>query len=196
MVGWHHWLNEHEFEQTPGDSERQENLACCSPWGHKESDTTEWLNNSSNLNSTDFSTCCLILVRVSSNFECCLAHLDASFVLSSFTTYQHLALALFIIPLLGETYSFFFLLKIWVSFYMCGPFCLAVFGSNLTKFWILRFLMVPHWVLLLHSKALKTICMLIAATFIHPAWISFSASFSFVQIYLAGKSTWMLLRRL
>ena len=35
MVGWHHWLNEHEFEQTPGDSEGQGSLACCSPWGHK-----------------------------------------------------------------------------------------------------------------------------------------------------------------
>ena len=36
----HHWLNEHEFEQTPGDSERQGSLACCSPWGLKELDTT------------------------------------------------------------------------------------------------------------------------------------------------------------
>ena len=40
MVGWHHQLNEHEFEQTPGDSEGQGSLACCSPWGHKESDMT------------------------------------------------------------------------------------------------------------------------------------------------------------
>ena len=45
MVGWHHWFNGHEFEQTQGDSERQVSLACCSPWGCKESDTTEWLNN-------------------------------------------------------------------------------------------------------------------------------------------------------
>ena len=43
-VGWHHQLNGHEFEQTLGDSKGQESLACCSPWGHKESDTTEWLN--------------------------------------------------------------------------------------------------------------------------------------------------------
>ena len=43
MSGWHHWLNEHEFEQTQGDSEGQGSLACCSPWGHKESDTTERL---------------------------------------------------------------------------------------------------------------------------------------------------------
>ena len=41
VVGWHHRLNRHEFEQTPGDSEEQGNLECCSPWGHKESDTTE-----------------------------------------------------------------------------------------------------------------------------------------------------------
>ena len=44
MLGWHHQLNGHEFEQTPEDSEGQGSLACCSPWGHKESDTTEWLN--------------------------------------------------------------------------------------------------------------------------------------------------------
>ena len=40
MVGWHHWLNRHEFEQTPGDSEGQGSLVCYNPWGHKESDTT------------------------------------------------------------------------------------------------------------------------------------------------------------
>ena len=45
MAGWHHWLNGHKFEQTPGDSEGQGSLACCSPWGHKESATTGWPNN-------------------------------------------------------------------------------------------------------------------------------------------------------
>ena len=49
MGGWHHRLNGHELEQTPGDSEGQESLACCSPWGHKESDTTWRLNNNNNL---------------------------------------------------------------------------------------------------------------------------------------------------
>ena len=44
MVGWHHWLNRHEFEQTPGDVEGQGSLVCCSPWGRKESDMTEQLN--------------------------------------------------------------------------------------------------------------------------------------------------------
>ena len=38
MVGWHHRLNGHEFKQTLGDSEGQGSLACCSPWGGKESD--------------------------------------------------------------------------------------------------------------------------------------------------------------
>ena len=47
MVGWHHQLHGHELEQTPGDSEGQRSLACCSPWDHEESDTTESLNNSS-----------------------------------------------------------------------------------------------------------------------------------------------------
>ena len=45
MVGWHNQLNAHEFEQTPGDSEGRESLVCCSPWGRKESDMTEQLNN-------------------------------------------------------------------------------------------------------------------------------------------------------
>ena len=45
MFGWHHRLNEHEFEQTPGDGKEQGSLVCCSPCGLKESDTTEQLKN-------------------------------------------------------------------------------------------------------------------------------------------------------
>ena len=44
MVGWHHQLNGHEFEQTPGVGDGQGTLACCSQWGCKESDMTERLN--------------------------------------------------------------------------------------------------------------------------------------------------------
>ena len=44
MVGWHHWLNGHEFEQAPGVGDRQGSLVCCSPWGLKESDMTEQMN--------------------------------------------------------------------------------------------------------------------------------------------------------
>ena len=44
MVGWYHWLNGHEFEQTLGDGEGQGSLVRCSPQGCKESDTTESLN--------------------------------------------------------------------------------------------------------------------------------------------------------
>ena len=44
MVGWHHRLDRHEFEQAPGVGDGQGSLVCCSPWGHKESDTTEQLN--------------------------------------------------------------------------------------------------------------------------------------------------------
>ena len=40
MVGWHHQFNGQEPEQTPGTGDGQGSLACCSPWGHKESDTT------------------------------------------------------------------------------------------------------------------------------------------------------------
>ena len=44
VVGRCHWLDGHEFEQARGVGDGQGGLACCSPWGHKESDTTEWLN--------------------------------------------------------------------------------------------------------------------------------------------------------
>ena len=45
MIGWHHQLNGHKTEQAPGDGEGQGSLACCSSWGHRESDMTEQLNN-------------------------------------------------------------------------------------------------------------------------------------------------------
>ena len=45
MVGWHRQLNGHEFEQILENSKGQGSLACCSPWGHKESDMTEPLNS-------------------------------------------------------------------------------------------------------------------------------------------------------
>ena len=44
MIEWHHQLNRHAFEQTPGDGERQGSLVCCSSWRHKKSDMTEQLN--------------------------------------------------------------------------------------------------------------------------------------------------------
>ena len=44
MVGWHHWLNGHEFEQAPGIGDGQDSLVCFNPWGRKESNTTERLN--------------------------------------------------------------------------------------------------------------------------------------------------------
>ena len=44
MVGWHRWLNGHEFEWTPGVGDGQGSLVCCIPRGHKELDLTEWLN--------------------------------------------------------------------------------------------------------------------------------------------------------
>ena len=44
MVGWHHRLDRHEFEQAPGVCDGQRSLVCCSPWGHKKSDATERLN--------------------------------------------------------------------------------------------------------------------------------------------------------
>ena len=44
MSGWHHRLDVREFEQAPGVGDGQGSLVCCSPWGHKELDTTEQLN--------------------------------------------------------------------------------------------------------------------------------------------------------
>ena len=44
MFGWQHWLDGLDFEQAPGDGDGQGSLVYCSPWGHKESDTTEWLD--------------------------------------------------------------------------------------------------------------------------------------------------------
>ena len=44
MVGWHHLLKKHEYEQAPGVGDAQGSLVCCSPWDGRESDTTERLN--------------------------------------------------------------------------------------------------------------------------------------------------------
>ena len=48
LVGWHYRLNGHELGQTPGESRGQGGLACYNPWGHKESDMTQRLNNNNN----------------------------------------------------------------------------------------------------------------------------------------------------
>ena len=48
MTGWHHWLNGHEFDQTLGDCERQGSLACCSPWGCKETRLSDWTTLTTN----------------------------------------------------------------------------------------------------------------------------------------------------
>ena len=54
MVGQHHRCNEHELGQTPGDGEGQGGLACCSPWGRKELNTTEQLNNNKGNSLNEF----------------------------------------------------------------------------------------------------------------------------------------------
>ena len=51
MAGWHHRLNGHGLEQTLGDGEGQGSLECCSPWGRKESDTTEQLTTTTTVKS-------------------------------------------------------------------------------------------------------------------------------------------------
>ena len=55
MVGWHHWVSGQEFEQVLGAGEGQGGLVCCSPWGHKELDATEWGKNRHNLGNLSMS---------------------------------------------------------------------------------------------------------------------------------------------
>ena len=52
MIGWHHGINGHEFEQTPGDGEGKGSPGCCIPWGDKESDMTERLNTTTKVFGT------------------------------------------------------------------------------------------------------------------------------------------------
>ena len=59
MVGWHDQFNGRVFEQGLGNGEGQGRLACCSPWGHKESEMTEWLNNNSSLQLRILKLCML-----------------------------------------------------------------------------------------------------------------------------------------
>ena len=59
IVGWHHRLDGHEFEQAPGDGDGQGSLVCCSSWGHKESDMTEQLNNNS---APNIQSVCILFV--------------------------------------------------------------------------------------------------------------------------------------
>ena len=60
------WLNGREFEQTLGDSEGQGSLACCSPWGHKELDTTYWLSNNDGILRESFYGFYFLLLKVKS----------------------------------------------------------------------------------------------------------------------------------
>ena len=71
MVRWHHRLNGHEFEQAPGDGEGQGKLVYCSPWGHKESDMTEQLNNNNNIPLHAYTPLCFSIHE----------HVDCSYLL-------------------------------------------------------------------------------------------------------------------
>ena len=63
MTGWYHWLNGHEFKQTPGGSESQGGLPC---WGPKELDMAEWLNNNNSLKTVIMISLFWILPRIRS----------------------------------------------------------------------------------------------------------------------------------
>ena len=66
MVGWHHRLNGYESEQTPGYSEGQVSLVCCSPGGHKELDMTQQLKN--NNKDTTLHTCMVYMILMVRNW--------------------------------------------------------------------------------------------------------------------------------
>ena len=91
MVGWHHWLNGHEFGWTPGVGDGQGGLVCWSSWGSKESDTTEWLNWLNdcfwcyykwNYCLTSFSNCSLLVYLSTTNF--CMSTLYPARLLNLF----------------------------------------------------------------------------------------------------------------
>ena len=69
MVGYHHQLNRHEFEQAPGDCEGRGSLACCSPWGDKESVKIEQLNNNHSAYRLNKQGDNIVLKYSFSNFE-------------------------------------------------------------------------------------------------------------------------------
>jgi len=73
MVGWHHWLNRHDFEQAPGDSEGQGSLPYYSPWGHKELDKTEQIETTTAVKDSCFvlwkDTKCLLYYLTSLNSQ-------------------------------------------------------------------------------------------------------------------------------
>ena len=77
MVGWRHRLNGHEFEQAPGNGERQGSLVCCSSWGCKELDMTERLNNNKPWESyamsllLSFPVCKMRLIQAPTTKGCC-----------------------------------------------------------------------------------------------------------------------------
>ena len=71
MVGWHHWLNGHEFEQALEDSNGQGSLACCSSWVYKELDIAEWLKNNKDIISLILLSLFIILNLLNVYFSLC-----------------------------------------------------------------------------------------------------------------------------
>ena len=84
MVGWHHRLDGHEFEWTPGVGDGQRGLACCNSLGLKESDTTEWLNWTDGKMFVQNYSPFLMSVSLILNCTCSLSILDGRFSSDSF----------------------------------------------------------------------------------------------------------------
>ena len=88
-IFYFHSLENLKFEQAPGDGEGQKSLACCSPWGHKELDTTERLNNNKSSHCSSLPPCLLLgsltFIRVLNGFSDSLCHCKASILLYTST---------------------------------------------------------------------------------------------------------------
>ena len=77
MVGWHHQINGHEFEQALGDNRGQGNLACCSPGGCKELDMTQRMNNTKNVD---------VWLKLTQYYKAIILQLEKKTVIASYTS--------------------------------------------------------------------------------------------------------------
>ena len=113
MAGWHHWLNGHESEWTPGVGDGQGGLACCDSWGHKESDTTEWLNWTENMYNIKMITLAIVKCTIpwhSELLHCCalIATIHLQNVFSSPNVrYIFIDFWSFLLNILSETFFHF-----------------------------------------------------------------------------------------